>query len=1400
MATLGRNIYFPIYKDVDGVRTPFEDLVLKKSTVVSALMSLSDNISGDVYYKNNSLEVSMHEYIIYNDVKYVLVNPPTIVREGLASDNSETKGMTKYSFVFYHPMCQLSNLIFTDIAVANTEERYKSVDKTFSWVGNLEDFVAKLNKNLETTQWQVILGSRVPQGVVDKLSDVLSFNDSSIADALKQLYDTWETPFIIDSIKEGEPYYSIGKRFLILIGLPSNEIYASDNDRVYENPFVFRFGKGVGLKNNSATPRNNKIVTRIVGYGSENNVPWGYPQILWTGNQDWDYTINNDPSNYNSYPIYKGIYGGQWVKLIKHPFTRSHLMPTIYVDCVNKKVNPYAEDYDPNIELVDYYDADDASIYPNVIVESAPSCEVHQFEDIKPELGNKSIISAVPLNNDLTPAQAWDDSIDDEGNYAQSYFKIQIPQLDFDIYACAALTQQMQINMRSGGCIGATFTVQVDWDLYKVNFYDADGNFDPNGSRRNLEKFPRSDQGQIELVLQKESETFGVIMPNIYQYPVQGDKFVVIGISLPISYITNAQERLDEAMQSYMLENNVHYFDYPLKFDEKFLYDNLNILSQIRNNTAIRFEFAGQVLELFVKQISIKYGQGVLPQYDITLTDDVNVVLNQIGQAQKDISKINSLISAIQQTYDRSVWNELAKKLSKVDDDIAQGKIIFNRGFQSNSDGTFGEWLQDVAGAGIYHDDSGWHIEADYLHARKKLVAKELQIEEVTHVGGQQLLSAAEMVCDYVVEHDTFYRCYFLKVGENGRVIHNKWKSGDQAKMQSFNVDQWENGEDENRSYWRLVVGTSLDSQEDIADYNQDFSIDFNRGVYLPDNVSVADYHFIDLSKTDCDTGSSIPIAGDKIVQLGYRNNDDPSRQNAIMLAGAGTASPYIDEYVGINSYSLEGKCTTRIKPNENMFTGLMHLNPNSTIDGNNLLDILNRHDSALDNLGDQIETMDDEFDGIRDNITGLTTGNENLLRNTGFTGDYETTEVSEDIGVRDDTQVYSDPLKYWTSTNVAVAVDINSASGFAIDMTSGSISQEATKPLEVGEWYNISLRARGTHIIVKIGGYQKDIVLTDTIKRYYFAFQCTNPNERNFSIIDGFGRVMEIMLSAGKIPNADWIPSSLDNPKAIAYYQDLLYLANAITNASTDILGGLILTNMIRVGNYRDRVMVQETGGMSGTYANGNSPFLWGGGTMEDAFYAIGKYAQDPSYQPTDAEVAQMANFVVTHGGRAILNDVILRGYIYALGGVFNGTVYANGGVFKSVTSPNGNFSIDEAGNFECRDARIKGQLYTPMFVVDQSNYHLCVILQLGNNMLNLAYTGLNVQIDYTPADIDIYLPLDNENLNGAQIYIINNSPNYINLGTKHVMVGGLLQLAPSKMIVLYCYKNGNYYEWMNM
>ena len=787
LKTLGRNITFPIY-NADG--TAFHGLEMKKTTVESVVMSLGDKITGDVYYKDNTLAVTMSEYIEYKanpddeneePVRFVLVSPPTIVREGMVSDNGELKGMTKYSFVFYHPMYMLGNFMFTDIAVTSDESKYLSQNKTFSWIGTLTDFVAKLNANLATTEWLVILSPNVSQDKRNKMCDKpLTFDKQYISDALKTCYETWEVPFVITSIKQGESGYNDNKRFLITFGLPSQEIYSLDeHGQKTSTPFIFRFGKGVGLKNNSRTPRNNKIVTRIVGFGSERNIPYGYPQIIWTGNQEWEYTINNDANDPLSYPIYSGIVGGQSVRLIKHPFTRTTLMPSIYSETVNKKVNPYANGYDPNIEIKDYYDADGS--YPNPIIADSPSVEIHQFEDVYPRLGTQSIISAVPFDtaktygstqsmyvnefldsllirittvkneNEKTALRnlynaiaqgeesyhaqnnggsytfkcdvtsdtdyyyikytsdnvnydvralkeghsetpTWDDTMNDDGEYVQSYFKITLPVLSFDLYASAAITQEMQINMRSGACIGCTFPIQVDWDDYKNNFYDSDGNFAPDGSQRDLEKYPKSNEQQITIIVKKETETFGTLMPNVYQQPKGGDTFVVLGISLPTSYISNAETELDEAMRDYMLENNSHYYDYPLKFDEHFLATNVGILEQIQNNNIVRFQYAGTQMALYIKQITIKFGDSPLPKYDITLTDNVEVVLNQIGQVTDDVSRMRAQISELQKDYSENLVQEINSKLSRIQDDVCQGRITFQQGL-------------DAIGRTIFHDE-----------------------------------------------------------------------------------------------------------------------------------------------------------------------------------------------------------------------------------------------------------------------------------------------------------------------------------------------------------------------------------------------------------------------------------------------------------------------------------------------------------------------------------------------------------------------------------------------------------------------------------------------------------------------------------------------------------------------
>lgn len=220
------------------------------------------------------------------------------------------------------------------------------------------------------------------------------------------------------------------------------------------------------------------------------------------------------------------------------------------------------------------------------------------------------------------------------------------------------------------------------------------------------------------------------------------------------------------------------------------------------------------------------------------------------------------------------------------------------------------------------------YFEVDEAYFRLKAVFEMLEIKHLSHVGGRIVLSPAGMECIKVEEvaanhealydstgeqlfdsgnsellvpvfdGETAYRCYFKQTdGEKG--IVNEFAVGDLAQCREFNVKPGVSSSAGNRYYWRRVVGTGSD--------------------------------YIDLSKTVCDTGSTVPMAGDTIVTVG--NDTDKSRQHVVFLSSYDEDAPSIKLYSGINSFSMKDKEVTVISPNadKNIFTGQMVIKPGST-------------------------------------------------------------------------------------------------------------------------------------------------------------------------------------------------------------------------------------------------------------------------------------------------------------------------------------------------------------------------------------------------------------------------------------------------------------------------------------
>lgn len=589
--------------------------------------------------------------------------------------------------------------------------------------------------------------------------------------------------------------------------------------------------------------------------------------------------------------------------------------------------------------------------------------------------------------------------------------------------------------------------------------------------------------------------------------------------------------------------------------------------------------------------------------------------------------------------------------LRKDKEDTANGLITFLKGL-----------LIGKNGSGITVLENGMsQAVVDYLYVKVKAVFDELEVKKKTYVGGEQVISHAGMKCNRVDELDNVYRCYF-KEEEDGIEIENQFTPGSLAIAQECNIKTGVSHHVGNRYYWRLVTAVGE--------------------------------NYIDLSKTVCDPNveNDVPVAGDDIVGLGHKT--DITRQAAIILSSVNEVSPSIIMYQGINDFTLTGKDVisfdfdrstgkARMKVYGDTYIGdkdrttYMEYTQDKGVDIKGMFHIEKGSTGwkNMEGLPDEIQAAADLAQEAKDAIDNAAVGSVNLLRNSGFTGDYETEDLSAATELSADTELFSKQLEYWTGV-ATVSADSDAGSGYSAAI--GSLSQSVS--LIKGESYVISYKAKGTSVSVSCGSFSVSQPLTSSYQRYTHKITF---NGSGIFLISGTATVCDLQLERGTIAT-DWKPSILDNDKATAGFQSINYIASAIKDGSVDILGGLILANMIQLGNYKNGKLQKVTAGVSGIYNDDDDVAFWAGGKLEQAILTVMRFRNDPDYQPTDEGWANMANFVATHGG-----DVFLRGYIYALGGYFRGKVeIANGKILLNEDGSgqlaNGNIKWDADGNPE--------------------------------------------------------------------------------------------------------------------
>lgn len=780
-------------------------------------------------------------------------------------------------------------------------------------------------------------------------------------------------------------------------------------------------------------------------------------------------------------------------------------------------------------------------------------------------------------------------------------------------------------------------------------------------SGREFECNWHNDTQEFEIINTYPDENTQIPGGNII--PDVGDTYILTNIRMPDEYYPIAEEQYKQAVDSFLTEYSKDISIYSGDTDYIHVDKNsvpLSLGQRVRLEDAQYFE-AGY-LDTRITRIERKLGNLSEASIDCSSAvstswkSSVDSTLNNLEYtlAQEMAQTFIRLLKMgdTESPSDYTTFSSLRSRnefISKRNPDIANELITFLKGLLVGKNGSGWTVLEDGTTQAV----------VDRLYVKIKAVFDELEVKKKTHVGGEQILSPAGMKCVRVEELDESYRCFFLSEVD-GITINNEFTVGTLALSQEFNIKEGTSHNVSNRYYWREVTGVGSD--------------------------------YIDLSKTNVDKDSDVPAVGDDIIGFGHLT--DITRQAAIILSSVNETSPSITFYQGINTFSLAGKEVIGLGFDKS--TGHAYINvygdayigakDESTYirytqkGGVDIKGMFHIEQGStgwknMEGLPDEIQAAADLAQKAQDAIDNAAIGSVNLLRNSGFTGDYESETLSSDTQLSADTELYSKQLKYWTGV---ATVSADSAAGSEYSAAIGSLSQSVS--LIKNENYVISFKAKGVSVAVSCGDFSTTQPLTSGYQRYTFKFAF---NGTGIFMLSGTATICDLQLERGTIAT-DWKPSILDNDKATAGFQSINYIASAIKDGSVDILGGLILANMIQLGNYKDGKMQKVTAGVSGIYNDDDDVAFWAGGKLEQAILTVMRFRNDPNYQPTDAEWANMANFVATHGG-----DVFLRGYIYALGGYFRGKIeIANGKILLNEDGSgqlaNGNIKWDADGNPE--------------------------------------------------------------------------------------------------------------------
>ena len=405
----------------------------------------------------------------------------------------------------------------------------------------------------------------------------------------------------------------------------------------------------------------------------------------------------------------------------------------------------------------------------------------------------------------------------------------------------------------------------------------SDWEFVVNGFAYDNSALHNGVQSEWRLTLAKtdaELEATGLYIPNASTggNAIAGDKFFFLGIDMPHQYVLWAEQRLDDLKRDTLLDTANIKPTWVVQTDKVRLHELQDgeselLLDSIKVGNLIKLQdsrFIDNTHEsLYIQSVTYSWqsGDAMLPEVEVVLSDKVSTVLNPVAQIQGQVDALSKQVGGLGNVQQVVSAMGDARYLRKDGQEaISASPTRFRKEVSSEN---FRQGMVGGSGWGMYTDENGNSVaEFDVIKSRKEFQVNNLVVNQITTIGGKEILSAANMVVSRVADIDEGFKCYLD--------THN------------------------------LTIG-NLFVVDDIA-YSQMFDEQNSEIKYYKRKVVEVGDNYLVLSRTEVD-GDGAPQVGDVIAQFG--NYTDKERQYVIIrdVIGGG----YEQMLSGLNSVTSRG-------------------------------------------------------------------------------------------------------------------------------------------------------------------------------------------------------------------------------------------------------------------------------------------------------------------------------------------------------------------------------------------------------------------------------------------------------------------------------------------------------------